>query len=99
MELKQNASEPPQYKSHSDKMAEIARNYHSKLQQCNIAENQETSMAEVLAEIDTSLKPENAEILGKEILVEEVHKAIMSMPNGKATGINGLPYELWKGLI
>jgi hypothetical protein len=31
--------------------------------------------------------------------IEEVSSVIKQLPNGKATGINGLPYELWKALL
>ena len=56
-------------------------------------------MAKVLQKVNISLNASDADALTKEISTEQVRKVVISMPNGKATGINGLPYELWKSLI
>lgn len=95
---------PAQYETRSDKMAELAKIHHEKLQQDNAPNledperNQE--LEEILGRIPETQKfpnPRNSE-LNESITVECVEKALKLAKNGSATGLDGCPYELWKVL-
>ncbi|KAL1740806.1 hypothetical protein HDZ31DRAFT_21630, partial [Schizophyllum fasciatum] len=93
----------PLYEFKSDRMAELARNYHEDLQrdkpgECN-AEEREQCIREALASIqDTRLDDEQAAELDKAIQYDEVTLALQFSKNTSAPGIDGIPYEFWKTL-
>ena len=95
---------PAQYENRSDKMAEIARNYHDSLQDAGMEEytepEREANIKEILMEIPEHQKftnPEHSE-LNTGISEEYVELALSLAKNGSATGLDGCPYELWKEL-
>lgn len=95
---------PEQYEVRSDRMAELAKNYHDSLQEAgmdNEAEaERETRMTNILEKIPEQQKfrdPENSDLNGG-ITGEYVELALSLAKNGSATGLDGCPYELWKEL-
>ena len=92
--------EAPTYISHSDEMAELAQNYYEDLQSKDLAPADtcwEKTM-EVLSKVSTSLPDEECLKLAQDMTTEEVHSTLHDLPNGKAAGLDGLPYEFWKWL-
>ena len=99
--LKRPGSNPPEYEKRSDKMAEIARDYHEKLQDSGeeVSQRRDEEIDNVLACIQINIPEGEKEKLARKIEPEEVRKAIKDLPDGKAAGIDGLPHEFWKKLI
>jgi exonuclease III len=102
-ELEKPNTDPPEYQTHSYKMAQLARDYHHSL----LLKGLDTPPAErdgiiedVLAKVDATnkLSDRGNEYLTQKLSEHEVLNALKSSKNGTATGINGLPYELWKTL-
>ena len=95
---------PHKYETRSDKMAELAKQYHNTLQDLGLNEdhderiNQKT--AKLLEEIPAEQKfynPETSE-LNEGLTKDVVEEALRLAKNGSATGLDGCPYELWKEL-
>ena len=89
----------PGYEVRSDKMANMARDYHNDLQSAgldSIIENQETQ--DVLANLEPRLSSAEKQGLSHYIKYHEVQQTIKDLPNGKAAGIDGIPHEFWKTL-
>lgn len=99
--LKVPNTDPPVYEKRSDRMAEIARDYHSSLQEVGEATDQHEryeDISNVLHCVDARISDEEKSKLAKLVRAEEVRKAIRDLPDGKAAGVDGLPHELWKKL-
>ena len=93
---------PPRYETRSDKMAQLAGSFHDDLQHDGI---QDCSPSARIAQIDSSLSACDktfsaweANSMRGHTTREELEQAIREAPAGKATGLDGLPYELWKRL-
>src|SRR5271154_2086584 len=87
-------------KKKSTKMAEIARNYHDQLQlqDLTMGPDHARAMEKVLNTI-TEKTPQVDKLKLKTLLAEEeVLQALNASPSGKAAGMDGIPYELWKTL-
>ena len=98
-ELKVPESEPAKYKKRSDKMANIVKTFFDDLQRqpYNVSiEEREVITEEVLTNVITH--EEDMSKLDEEINEEDVWAALRSMENGKATGLDGIPYDLYKAL-
>ena len=94
-------TEPPVYEKWSDRMAEIAREYHNSLQEADDATSQcdrDEAIDDVLQCVDVTIPDAEKNKLTELIKPEEVRKAIKDLPDGKAAGVDGLPHELWKKL-
>jgi hypothetical protein len=84
-------------------MAEIAREYHDNLQSKHLLHDTDpdriTAIAEVLQQIPVAqkLNVQNSD-LQHLISQEQVTQALLTSKNGTATGLDGLPYELWRTL-
>jgi hypothetical protein len=80
-------------------MAELARNFHDKLQGEDIAPEDERSAAEiqVFANIKKLAQQDKAK-LSQYLKRSDVVRVLKNLPNGKAPGIDGLIHELWKTL-
>jgi ribonuclease HI len=87
----------------SSDMAEIAREYHDNLQSKHLLHDTDpdriTAIAEVLQQIPVAqkLNVQNSD-LQHLISQEQVTQALLTSKNGTATGLDGLPYELWRTL-
>jgi hypothetical protein len=99
--LEKPNTNPIKYETKSKNMAELARNYHNHLLQAGLdtpPDDREIIISEVLATVlpeDTLPNSESAS-MGNRLSEQEVLEALKSSKNGTATGVNGLPYELWK---
>lgn len=87
----------------SSEMARIAQVYHDNLQRQDILsyENIERQAAirRVLSQIPDQQKLRNDDTeMHQLITYDQIATALQSSKNGTATGIDGLPYELWKEL-
>ncbi|RXW13780.1 hypothetical protein EST38_g12074 [Candolleomyces aberdarensis] len=81
-------------------MTRIAATYHENIQSKdlpNLEENEQV-ITEVLANINRKTDAKDKQNLSKPLEYEEVYEALISMPNGKASGLDGIPTELWKNL-
>jgi hypothetical protein len=80
-------------------MTELAANYHKSLQTKELPnqKTRETATQEVLAHLNKKTDTDDTQSLG-DILKYEVSQALMFMPNGKASGLDGILTELWKTL-
>lgn len=97
----QTSDHPRTLTRSSYEMAEIASNYHREIQRADIPENEPnrpTQIDKVLQNLESPL-PRNDKIhMSHYIKEHEIIKAIKALPNGKAAGLDGIPYELWKKL-
>ena len=83
----------------SDKMAEMARDYHEQLLKADRNPNERPDrdkLNKVLRNVNATLSPQSVETLRKEVSEEEVAAAIVASANDKAAGLDGIPVELWK---
>jgi hypothetical protein len=92
------------YATRSKDMAEVGAEYHEQLQKDDLNEETEArrvqAIDEVLSHIPESQKlTSDAKIKLSEFLSRErIDQAIRKLPNGKATGLDGIPTEWWKKL-
>lgn len=84
----------------SDKMAELTHNYHDKLQNLD---NDQYTVAErsaawdnTLDSVFTKLSNEANIKLNEIVMYNEVDAALRKSENGKAAGLDSIPYEAWK---
>ena len=90
----------PQYINRSRDMADLAQNYYENLQQKDLSppDARNEAIENILSKINISLPEDERERLDQKISLEEVCSTLKDLPNGKATGLDGLPYEFWKWL-
>ena len=90
----------PQYINRSSDMAELARCYYENLQQKDLSppDIRNEAIEDVLSKVNARLPEDEKDKLDQNISLEEVSSTLKDLPNGKATGLNGLPYEFWKWL-
>lgn len=98
--LKKPTSEPPQYENRSDKMAELARNYHDNLQTMDAPSRNKQERKKEIKEATTSVKntlsKDGRTTMNASTAKCEVEDSIRRAKQGKAAGIDGIPYEFWK---
>lgn len=97
--LKNPLRDPTRRETRTDKMAELAREYHEQL--LNIdrdprEEPDEQKLAKALENVKATLLPRHIEKLRENISAGEVEEAIKNTANDKAAGLDGLPVEVWK---
>lgn len=99
MEPETDPNGPAQYEKNSQKMAELARDYHENLQ---IDENlpaeelREEKIRTVLENITAKTTDEQFEAMKRQLLEEDVAAALKNSQNNRAAGLDGATYELWK---
>ena len=103
--LKIPNSNPPRYERHTERMANLAKDYHHNLQSEGLPndENRE-EYTQALNEILTIIP--DAQLLDDPTFTplnwkatqEQSEEALRLSKNGSATGMDGCPYELWKTL-
>ena len=105
LQLKIPDSNPPRFERCTRRMANLARNYHENLQYEGVGlpydhQNYETNIKDILEEIPWNQRLTNEVRNNIEWRVEadQIREAMSLAKNGSATGIDGLPYELWKEL-
>ena len=97
MALKQMANGPELRRS--DMMAKRAMEFYDKLQEDGL-ENRPTEDAtrEILSGVSNNLDAPQVAMLNNRITRYEVQEALRVSASGKATGLDGIPYEVWKFL-
>lgn len=95
-------SSPPKYETSSRRMVQIATEHHDTLQDCV---NESTTEAErnqaqekALASLTPKLSTREKGKMGRKVRVSEVKEAISKVAAGKASGLDGVPAEVWKHL-
>ncbi|KAF5343264.1 hypothetical protein D9757_015526 [Collybiopsis confluens] len=89
----------PEYEKHSKKMAEMAQDYHNKLQSKGLDRNideRENAIQNALNNLDAKLTEEQVKAVEKDLSWEDIDTALKLSKNGSSPGINGLTYEFWK---
>jgi hypothetical protein len=93
------------FERRSDGMAEIAREHHESLQLKDIdpspaaTSQREKAIDEALNALSVELNEDKKTRLEKDISSLEIQVALAASANGKAPGLDGIPYELWKLLM
>lgn len=101
--LKKPGSNPLEYKTETEKMAQITRNHHHDLLLDDIDTPEDERLEiinEILELIDEDSKlpsPDKGKLIAR-ITNEKIRAALYTSENGKAAGINGLTYKFWKML-
>jgi ribonuclease HI/endonuclease/exonuclease/phosphatase family metal-dependent hydrolase len=97
---------PMVYETNSKKMAEIARNHYDKVQRPDDERNTNEARRELRINVAISSIPEERKLREEDqaklrgaITSKEVETAISAAPGCKATGLDGIPYEIYKFLI
>ncbi|KAF5367236.1 hypothetical protein D9615_010673 [Tricholomella constricta] len=91
----------PQYESHSQRMTELGRNYHDKLQADDHQpqnESREEAIESTTSNIEKTISREQKENLIALITRQEVIEALRCAKNDTAAGIDGATNEMWKAL-
>ena len=96
-------SSPPQYERNSERMADLAKAYHDKLQQDGLPqelEDHEERINLILNEIprEQTLNQTDSLTMNQRVTEAQMEEALHLSKNGSATGMDGCPYELWKAL-
>jgi exonuclease III len=91
------------YERDSQRMANLARDYHEQLQSADLQE--QNDFEERINNIGNNI-PENqileepeATSMSRGITQDQTERALHLSKNGTATGMDGCPYELWKALL
>jgi len=107
LNLKKNKKDPSIIKAlqnknrkiinNTNEMYTIAAEYHQSLQKAPERQDEDDQkINETLKNITNKLKTDNQEKLNKQTDEYEIRKAIKASQNGKAPGIDGIPYEFYK---
>ncbi|GBE79119.1 hypothetical protein SCP_0203160 [Sparassis crispa] len=99
--LRSPTSDPPEYVTCSDQMATLARNYHNDLQSEQLPSShseREKAITNALKATSEQLSDMDNHQLAKTLTANQIEEALRLSENGRAAGLNGLPYKLWKAL-
>lgn len=81
-------------------MANLARDYHKNLQTDGLSDDvSEEEFNDILSSLKPKLSQHDKNKLATFLTRIEIKQALKDLPNGKATGIDGIPHELWKALL
>ncbi|KAK7013501.1 hypothetical protein R3P38DRAFT_2788396 [Favolaschia claudopus] len=100
-ELDARLEDAPQYETNSKRMANIARNYHNKLQKDRrevAPDIRDHTIGVILARTVRKTTEEQKTSLKTRLTRADVKLALKMSANKKAPGLNGMTYELWKTL-
>ncbi|KAJ7273885.1 hypothetical protein C8J57DRAFT_1594537 [Mycena rebaudengoi] len=94
---------PAQYEKNSQKMAEMARDYHEALQlqmdgEQPPEEGREQKIRQVPENTATRPTEEQFESMKQKLLEADIAEALKFSQNNKAAGLDGATYELWKAI-
>ncbi len=101
-ELARPGTDPTEYATRSDIMAEIAKTHYDEVQKDDdkpAPEEHRRAIDGVIEVIERSLTEAQRRDMSEGIEYSEVESAIQEAANGKAPGLDGLPSELWKEMI
>ncbi|KAH9849690.1 Endonuclease/exonuclease/phosphatase, partial [Lenzites betulinus] len=90
---------PKQYTSDPKVMAEMARRHYNGVQDGgphNDPTERERAIEEALRSLDSKVSSEQEEMMGKDIMRDEVDMALRFTKTGTAPGLDGIQYEVWK---
>jgi exonuclease III len=95
--------EQPSYETSSPRMAEIARDYHEKLQQPEVARDateREAHIAEIAGKVNKKLNDDDHDRaeLDRPTSETDLRTSLKLSPHFSAPGVDGIPFELWKTL-
>ncbi|KAJ7791613.1 hypothetical protein B0H14DRAFT_2314336, partial [Mycena olivaceomarginata] len=81
-------------------MAEMARDYHSSIQNKDLPDEYARMMATeiTLEKCGAHLSETEFQEMDKELTVDDVQEALKLSNNGRAPGVDGIPYEFYKML-
>ena len=81
-------------------MVELACNYYENLQGKDLTPSDvhQSKTDKVLSKVSINLQDEECLRLSQDITLEEVQSTLNDLPNGKAAGLDSLPYKFWKWL-
>jgi hypothetical protein len=100
--LKAPGANSTRYERDSQRMANLARDYHEQLQTEDHPDidNMEERINRLKERIPENqiLEEPNATYMSRNITEAQVEKALYKSKNKSATGMDGCPYELWKAL-
>ncbi|KAJ7172885.1 Endonuclease/exonuclease/phosphatase, partial [Mycena crocata] len=85
----------------SDKMSELARDYHNDLQYDESESDPIQKKLDIRTVLDEMGRPEmvpGMETLAEEMAEEDIVKALKASASGKAPGVDGIPTEFWAKL-
>lgn len=101
--LFQLGSDPahPELVTRSDEMAELAKTHHDQLQQAgphHPEDVRQRAIDDALDTVDTFASNADKARLAQRLSQNEVREALKESATGKAAGLDGITYELWKTL-
>jgi hypothetical protein len=84
-------------------MAQLAKTYHNELQSKDLSVTLDDPMLDAthntaLQHIHQCVPGPCKNELAKYLTQAEIRQALCDLPNGKATGLDGIPHELWRHL-
>lgn len=93
----------PVYAMRSDEMAGVARDYYEQLQTDNAypdmpQERRQEIIEEVVRHLNMEVPVDQREVLAELLTDDDILEALKSAALGKAAGMDGMIYELWKTL-
>jgi hypothetical protein len=97
--VKNTQAEVPQYETNSKQMANMAQEYHNKIQKDRAEvplEIREEKIKTVLERTKRKVTEEQGELMKARLTLEEVRYALRRSANYKAPGLDGILYEVWK---
>lgn len=102
-ELRDTRTNPPTYVQRSDGMARVAKEFYEDLQKADAypkitTEEKCRIKQSVIENFDVNMPAESKTMLARLLTNEDIIEALRSTASGKAAGIDGLLYELWKTL-
>ena len=98
-ELEKPGTNPPEYEKHSDKMANIVKDFFDTLQKQPYNATKE-EQGKIIEEVLDNVNDHELELtdLDEEISEEDINAALQLTENDKATGMDGIPYNFYKCL-
>ncbi|KAF6751839.1 Endonuclease/exonuclease/phosphatase, partial [Ephemerocybe angulata] len=100
--LRKAGVEPAQYATSTNEMVEIATKHHEDLQDEYVHNPESPETGSARRRALNSLKPRlggrDRNRLGRRIRCRDVERAVADIANGKASGLDGIPIEVWKVL-
>jgi len=93
-----SGSGAPQYETRPKRMAEMAQNYHNSIQDKDSPDEYARMMATeiTLEKCNIHLSEMEFKEMDKNLTTEDIEETLRLSHNGKAPGLDGIPYEFYK---